>query len=131
GAANDCSLRSGVPGWGHAQTARLLHGKVALDRTLADGEQLQLGRCPNGSGPWRLQAIHTPGHAPGHLCFYEPRYRLLFAGDMISTITSIVIVPPEGDLSVYLSSLRRLRGLDARLLLPAHGNASADPARTI
>ena len=59
------------------------------------------------------------GDGWGHLVFHEPRYRLLFAGDMVSTITSIVIAPPEGDLAVYLQSLRRLGELDCRLLLPA------------
>jgi glyoxylase-like metal-dependent hydrolase (beta-lactamase superfamily II) len=76
-----------------------------------------------------LQAIHTPGHASGHLCFYEPRYRLLFVGDMISTLSSVLIPPPpEGDLAVYLDSLRRLQTFPARLLLPAHGSPSARPA---
>jgi endoribonuclease LACTB2 len=76
-----------------------------------------------------LQAIHTPGHAPGHLSFWEPRYRLLFVGDMISTLSSVLIPPPpEGDLAVYLDSLRRLQTFPARLLLPAHGSPSARPA---
>src|SRR5262249_31157181 len=71
------------------------------------------------------------GHAAGHLAFYERHYRLLFAGDMVSTVSSIVIAPPEGDLTVYLESLRRLQGYDCRLLLPAHGNVSARPQATL
>jgi glyoxylase-like metal-dependent hydrolase (beta-lactamase superfamily II) len=68
--------------------------------------------------------VFTPGHAAGHLAFYEPQYQLLLAGDMVSTITSIIIYPPEGDLTVYLASLKRLTALPTRLLLPAHGSAS-------
>jgi glyoxylase-like metal-dependent hydrolase (beta-lactamase superfamily II) len=45
----------------------------------------------------------------------------------VSTLSSVVIAPPEGDLAVYLESLRRLQGLPTRLLLPAHGPASARP----
>ena len=56
---------------------------------------------------------------------------MLFAGDMVSTVTSMVIVPPDGDLSHYLQSLRRLRELPARMLLPAHGNVSARPVQVI
>ncbi len=84
-----------------------------------------------GSGPWSLHALHTPGHAPGHLAFYEPHYRLLLAGDMVSTLSSVVIAPPEGDIAVYLDSLQRLKALGCRLLLPAHGGASSRPAETI
>ena len=82
-----------------------------------------------GPGAWRRSAL--PGHAPGHLVFYEPHYRLLFAGDMVSTQTSIVIVPPQGDLTVYMESLRRLKQYPARLLLPAHGGATARVQETI
>jgi glyoxylase-like metal-dependent hydrolase (beta-lactamase superfamily II) len=131
GAAAVCAERYGVPVWAHAWTARTLQGKVHVERTLQNGERLGLGTAPDGTGPWYLEAIHTPGHAPGHLAFYEPHYGLLFAGDMISTMTSIVIGPPDGDLSVYLDSLQRLRGYGCRLLLPSHGNASASPHRTI
>ncbi len=63
--------------------------------------------------------------------FFDPFYGLLYAGDMISTVTSIVIGPPDGDLAVYLHSLQELRKLPARLLLPAHGNVSARPAGLI
>ena len=50
---------------------------------------------------------------------------------MVSTITSILIAPPEGDLAVYLQSLERLRAFDCRLLLPSHGNVSARLAETL
>jgi glyoxylase-like metal-dependent hydrolase (beta-lactamase superfamily II)/8-oxo-dGTP pyrophosphatase MutT (NUDIX family) len=131
GAAAVCAERYGVPVWAHPWTARVLEGKVAVGRTLQDGDRLDLGAAPSGVGPWYLEAVHTPGHAPGHLAFYEPYYGLLFAGDMVSTMTSIVIAPPDGDLAVYLDSLRRLRSYPCRLLLPSHGNASASPLKTI
>src|SRR5262249_1697175 len=117
--------------YAHATTAQKLKGKVPVDRLLEVGERLDLGTAPDGVGTWYLEGIYTPGHSLGHLAFYEPRYRSLFAGDMVSTLSSVVIAPPEGNLSVYLDSLKRLQALDCRLLLPGHGSPSARPARTI
>ncbi|HEY1861267.1 MAG TPA: MBL fold metallo-hydrolase [Gemmataceae bacterium] len=130
GAARVCAERYGVPIWAHALTADVLRNKLTVSRELQDGDRLDLGKAPDGH-PWFLETLHTPGHAAGHLAFYEPHYRLLFAGDMVSTQSSILIVPPDGDLATYLASLRRLRALACRLLLPAHGSPSAQPVKTI
>jgi len=127
GAAAACAARYGAPVLAHALAAPFLDGKVRVDRHLADGDQLDLGAAPDGSGPWHLVAVHTPGHAPDHLTFWDPKYRRLFVGDMVSTLSSIIVAPPEGDLTVYLDSLRRLLTYPARLLLPAHGSPSARP----
>jgi glyoxylase-like metal-dependent hydrolase (beta-lactamase superfamily II)/8-oxo-dGTP pyrophosphatase MutT (NUDIX family) len=131
GTAAACACRYGVPVWAHPSTAEALAGEVPVDQALHDGDPLDLGTAPDGGGPWHLEAIHTPGHAVGHLAFYEPRYQLLLAGDMISTLSSIVIAPPDGDLAAYVASLRRLQGIPCRLLLPGHGSATARPAETL
>jgi endoribonuclease LACTB2 len=131
GAANASARRYHVPIWAHELTARALAGRVPVDRLLHDGDRLDLGPRPDGGGPWHLEAQHTPGHASGHLTFFDPFYRLLFAGDMVSTSTSVLIAPPDGDLAVYLQSLRRLAEVPARLLLPAHGNVSARSRQTL
>jgi endoribonuclease LACTB2 len=131
GAAPACSRRYGIPVWAHAATARALAGKVQVSRFLDDGDRIELGPTPDGRASWRLETIHTPGHAAGHLAFYDPHYRLLFAGDMVSTLSSIIIAPPDGDLTVYLASLRRLQTYDSRLLLPSHGSASTRPGQTL
>ncbi len=128
GAAAPSARRYGAPVLAHPTTARLLAGKVNVDGTVNDGDRLELGTAPDGGGTWHLEAVLTPGHAPGHLCFYERRYGLIFAADMVSTLSSVVICPPEGDLTEYLASLRRLQELPARLLLPGHGSATARPA---
>jgi glyoxylase-like metal-dependent hydrolase (beta-lactamase superfamily II) len=130
-AAAACCERYGVPAWAHPWTAAALRAKLAVRRELNEGDRLDLGRTPGGGGPWHLEAHHTPGHAPGHLAFYDPHFRLLFAGDMVSTLSSIIIAPPDGDLTAYLASLRRLQRLDCRLLLPGHGNASSQPGQTL
>jgi ribonuclease/clavin/mitogillin len=125
GGALACAQRYGVPIWAHPWTANALQKKLTVSAEINPGDRLQLGAAPDGTGPWHLEAIGTPGHAPGHLVFYEPHYRLLFAGDMVSTQSSIVIVPPQGDLAVYMESLRRLREYPCRLLLPGHGPATS------
>jgi glyoxylase-like metal-dependent hydrolase (beta-lactamase superfamily II)/8-oxo-dGTP pyrophosphatase MutT (NUDIX family) len=131
GATAACARRYSVPVWAHPWTARKLAGTIGVSREVHEGDRLELGTAPDGRGSWHLEALHTPGHAPGHLAFYEPRYRLLLAGDLVSTLSSIVIAPPDGDLAVYLESLRRLQTLDCRLLLPGHGTASARPKETL
>jgi glyoxylase-like metal-dependent hydrolase (beta-lactamase superfamily II)/8-oxo-dGTP pyrophosphatase MutT (NUDIX family) len=131
GAAGVSAARYGVPILAHPRTAELLRGKVKVDGALNEGDRLELGTAPDGSGPWRLEALYAPGHAGGHLCFYEPHYRLLFAGDMVSMLSSVVIAPPDGDLTLYLASLQRLRGVDCRMLLPGHGSPSVRPRQVI
>jgi glyoxylase-like metal-dependent hydrolase (beta-lactamase superfamily II)/8-oxo-dGTP pyrophosphatase MutT (NUDIX family) len=131
GAAAACADRYHVPVLAHPLTARALAGKVEVRQEVEEGGRLDLGPAPDGHGRWHLEALHTPGHAAGHLAFYEPRYGLLFAGDMVSGLSSVLIAPPEGDLTLYLASLRRLQALPARLLLPAHGSPRTNPAAVL
>lgn len=89
-------------------------GVAAMDRALADDEVLSVGAR-------RLRALYTPGHRFDHLCFLLEGGDALFAGDLIAGEGTVVIAPPEGDLLAYMASLRRLRALGLRLILPAHG----------
>jgi endoribonuclease LACTB2 len=125
GAVEACVRHCHAEVLAHPLTAERLRGRITVDRVVNHGDKVDVSSYPGQHGPLCIQAIHTPGHAPGHLAFWEPNYGLLFAGDMVSTQTSIVISPPDGDLTVYLDSLRLLRSFSARLLLPAHGNVSA------
>lgn len=87
------------------------------DRHLCDGD---LADVPG----WRLRALHTPGHTPGHLCFIDERSRRLFAGDHIlpRVTPNISVRSADGDDSLhdYLSSLAKTRDLDVDEVLPAH-----------
>jgi glyoxylase-like metal-dependent hydrolase (beta-lactamase superfamily II) len=106
---------TGAPIWAHAETARLLAGRLSIDRVVAEGERLPAGGVD-------LDAVFTPGHAPGHLCLLERRSRALVCGDMVASIGTIIIdAEDEGDMAVYLASLERLRRLQPRCLLPSHG----------
>ena len=131
GAAAACSARFDVPVWAHPWTAQALAGRMPVSRTLREGDRLPLGSAADGYADWQLEVLHTPGHAPGHVVFFDRHYGLLFAGDMVSTQSSVVIAPPDGDLPVYLASLRRLREYPTRLLLPGHGSPTARGLQTI
>lgn len=115
--------RLGAPIWAHPDTARLLRGRVQVDAELNDGDRLDL----EGPQPLQLQAVHTPGHAPGHLCFWEAASRTLLAGDMVAGVGTIVVDPRDGDMQDYLDSLERMDAMDAASLLPAHGLPIDDP----
>jgi glyoxylase-like metal-dependent hydrolase (beta-lactamase superfamily II)/8-oxo-dGTP pyrophosphatase MutT (NUDIX family) len=124
GGAAALAAHTGAPILAHAETARLLAGRVAVARELVDGERLELG----GDPPRTLRAVFTPGHAPGHLCFLEETTGWLVAGDMVASRGTILIDPSEGDMAAYLASLERLEALAPRALLPAHGAPIPDPA---
>ena len=73
-----------------------------------------------------LLVVWTPGHSPGHCCFYWPERRLLFSGDHVLPKISpnIGLHPQSGadPLDDYLQSLRRIERLEVDLVLPAHGD---------
>ncbi|WP_322480499.1 MBL fold metallo-hydrolase [Thermogemmatispora sp.] len=93
--------------------------------TLADEELEDGARLPVGDDS--LLAIHTPGHRFDHLCFLLERAGILFAGDLLAGVGTVVIAPPEGDMAAYLASLRRLQRLELRSIVPGHGPIITDP----
>jgi glyoxylase-like metal-dependent hydrolase (beta-lactamase superfamily II) len=122
GGAEVLSRELGLPLWAHPQTVNRLRG-VQVQRTLEDGDELLL----EGPAPQRWTVLHTPGHAPGHLCLHEPALRCVVAGDMVASVGTILIEPGDGDMAVYLAQLDRLRRLEARVALPAHGAPIENP----
>ncbi len=84
-------------------------------QVLADGDRLPLGEGVT------LRVIHTPGHASNHLCYLLEEEKLLFTGDHLMQGSTVVINPPDGDMSVYIASLRRLLDEDLEWLAPGHG----------
>lgn len=122
GGAAATARRYGVPVYAHPATLERLDLGNAETVALLDGARLELGTAPDGTPSWHLVALHTPGHAPGHLCLLESRYRALLAGDLVSTVSTIVIDPADGGhLATYLASLARVRDLEVGVLHPAHG----------
>ena len=80
---------------------------------------LPLGEGDLLHGRWRVHA--TPGHARDHVVFLDEVSGALLAGDMVSTLSTVVIDPPEGDMAEYERQLERLATLGVRALYPAHG----------
>ena len=88
------------------------------------------GPFPAGDG--QLLPLHTPGHAPDHVSFFDPVARDLYCGDLIRTGGSIVIPASQGgSVRLYLESLRLIRDLAPRRLLPGHGDIVDQPAPLI
>ena len=127
----------------HASGAPALQGRFGVTRFLKlpwserdatwpvewtpirDGEAI-------AAGDTQLVAVHTPGHSPDHLCFWDEASRTVFCGDLAIKGTSVWI-PARlgGDLSAYLQSLTRVLALKPARMLPAHGPVIDDPDRVL
>lgn len=98
------------------------------DRELVDEEHLEVDGMA-------VRALHTPGHASNHICFFLPATGLLFTGDHLMQGSTVVIAPPDGNMRDYLESLRRLQREPVQSLAPGHGavveDAQAEIARVI
>ena len=80
---------------------------------------------------YSLETIHTPGHASNHLCFYLEKHKCLLTGDHIMDGSTVVIAPPDGNMTEYIESLRLLEDYDINYFAPGHGNYMEDPSKTI
>jgi glyoxylase-like metal-dependent hydrolase (beta-lactamase superfamily II) len=100
--------------------------------------QVQVLRYPDfdsdgvSAGDTRLQPIHTPGHAPDHVCFFDSGCGDLYCGDLVRAGGTVVIPASRGgNLGDYLASLERVKALAPRRLLPGHGPMIDDPLPVI
>lgn len=101
-------------------------GEYRIDwRPLADGDVVD-------AGDGALRVLHTPGHAPDHVCFFDEAEGTLFCGDLLIQ-GGTVVVPGSygGSLPDYLASLARIRELRPARVLPAHGPEIDDVAALI
>lgn len=89
--------------------------------TCREGERITAGETT-------LLALHTPGHAPDHFCFVDTRTDDVYCGDLARMGGTIVIPASSGgNLLEYLESIRRIKALNPRRLLPGHGPIVDDP----
>ena len=94
---------------------------LKVDRRIGDGYTID-------ATEFRLQAMHTPGHASNHLCYFLEEERMLFSGDHIMEGSTVVISPPDGDMAVYLDSLAKVRAIKRlRSIAPGHGRLIENP----
>lgn len=119
----------------HRLTAEAIHpdqgGEIRVDRFIEDNDLIELAEAATGLA-WRLRALWTPGHARGHLSFYEERTGNLITGDCVVGFGTVVIAPPEGNMNDYLASLRRYLELPKlAALMPGHGPVLANARERI
>jgi glyoxylase-like metal-dependent hydrolase (beta-lactamase superfamily II) len=120
-AAELVARRTGAQIVGHRRVPKA-DGHVRLDARLEEGSTID-------GTEFQLSVLHTPGHAPNHLCFLLEEERVLFTGDHVLSGTTTVVNPKRGgDMIEYLASLERLRGLRrVSRICPAHGEVIDDP----
>lgn len=109
-----------------------VRGLPALKARWKDLVVVESGSVPVIAGDGVLEIVPTPGHAPDHLCFFDRESGDLYCGDLVRRGGTIVIPASKGgDLRAYLASLRRVRDLAPRRLLPGHGPIIDDPIAVI
>lgn len=94
----------------HPEGYRIFQGEPT--RILRDGDLLDLGNR-------QVQVIHTPGHSPGHCCFYEAEGKYLYTGDLIYK-GCLYAFYPTTDPRLFMQSVRRVAALTVDRLLPGH-----------
>ncbi|ADP70794.1 beta-lactamase domain-containing protein [Rhodomicrobium vannielii ATCC 17100] len=97
---------------------------VAFDVPLHHGDTVR-------DASFELHAVHTPGHAPDHLCFRLADGDILFSGDTVMGWNTSVVAPPEGNMGDYLRSLDMLIGRNDAVYFPAHGGPVHEPQRFV
>ncbi|HSF19085.1 MAG TPA: MBL fold metallo-hydrolase [Vicinamibacteria bacterium] len=120
GALAQMQRRYDVLAFAHRECMTRLPG-TRFGRALDHGDSIEIGNAPDGEGDWKLCVYHVPGHAPGHLAFQETRYGSIVVGDLVSTLSSILIDPSDGHLATYLKSLSFLETVTTGALYPGHG----------
>ena len=73
-----------------------------------------------------LRAVHTPGHVSNHFCYFMEQEQMLFAGDHIMNGSTVVIIPPSGDMKAYIESLQLLLDYPLESIAPGHGEVMGD-----
>ena len=84
----------------------------APQRILYDGDHLDLGNR-------QLLVIHTPGHSPGHCCFYEPERKYLYSGDLIYR-GCLDAFYPSTDPQKFWQSVKKVQKLNVAKIMPGH-----------
>jgi glyoxylase-like metal-dependent hydrolase (beta-lactamase superfamily II) len=105
-------------------------GKAFVDLDFTPDTHLKNGDVIQGEG-WTLDVIHTPGHAPDHLCFALTGERTVFSGDHVMGWNTTVVAPPEGNMRDYLTSLECLLERNDKVFFPGHGGRIETPRRVV
>lgn len=88
-------------------------------RILKDNDKIDIGGRV-------IEVLHTPGHSPGHMCFWEKEKGYLFTGDLVYKDTLLAYYPST-DPEAYLDSLEKIALLPAKMVFPAHHSLEIEP----
>lgn len=88
-------------------------------RVLHDRDIIELGDRS-------ITVFHTPGHSPGHMCFWEASTGYLFTGDLVYKDTLFAYYPST-DPQAYLNSLEKIAVLPVKRVFPAHHTLDIQP----
>lgn len=89
---------------------QLFNGKVS--ETFRDGKRYDLGNRI-------IQVIHTPGHSPGHCCFYELDRKYLYSGDLVYCGLLDAFYPTTDPMQ-FKESIHKIQAFPVERILPAH-----------
>jgi glyoxylase-like metal-dependent hydrolase (beta-lactamase superfamily II) len=103
---------------------RYVNDEYAADHDIKHGDHLT-------GDDFDLEVIHTPGHAPDHVCFALAGRKLLFSGDHVMAWNTSVVAPPEGRMADYIASLELLMTRQDKLYCPGHGGRLEEPQRMV
>lgn len=78
-----------------------------------------------------LRALLTPGHVANHVCYLLEEDRILVTGDHVMGGSTVVIVPPAGNMRDYIASLERMLNYTIEYIAPGHGDLIAEPVREL
>ncbi|MFL2810592.1 MAG: MBL fold metallo-hydrolase [Paracoccaceae bacterium] len=81
---------------------------------------------------WSFEVIHTPGHLGNHVCFGLNEQNILFSADHVMGWATSLVSPPDGDLTQFMKSLKKLLKKDQyNKFFPGHGDIISNPKEII
>ncbi len=109
--------RCDVPDGYNVNTYEFFQGTPT--RVLGDGDAIDLGGRV-------IKVLHTPGHSPGHMCFWEEDKKYVYTGDLVYKDTLFAYYPST-DPQAYLASLQKIAALPVKRVFPAHHSLDIHP----
>ena len=100
------------------------------DRDFVPDVYLKDGDIVQGSG-WTIEAVTTPGHTANHMAYAYKEANALFVGDHVMAWATTIVAPPDGAMSDYMASLRKLAKRSEQVYFPGHGPAIGDANRFV
>jgi glyoxylase-like metal-dependent hydrolase (beta-lactamase superfamily II) len=96
------------------------------DMQFAPDVRVKDGEIIRGNG-FTFECVFTPGHTSNHMCYALKEENALFTGDHVMGWSTTVVTPPDGDMTQYMASVKKLMARDDAILYPTHGAPVTDP----